>query len=157
MDTSFSGFLLLEQVDSRVSQHRQVLSPMPQPHTAIVFPKGNVQNPMQAILNAPVFPFDVQEVSGIIRQAGDVEAGLPFHSVAQVTLTVNANQRLQLGPELPVARELETFLAGDSPAPAYLGPAVAFVDRARGGVGNLGEVALLGQAEEEFYLMCDFS
>ncbi len=54
LDADFGSTLLFEQVQGQVSHHRQVLVGVAGSDSAVVFIKGHVQHPMEAVLDAPV-------------------------------------------------------------------------------------------------------
>ena len=53
-NASFAGFLLFEQVERDVAQDREIFRARVFAHPTVILIKGNIQRPMQFVLNAPV-------------------------------------------------------------------------------------------------------
>src|SRR3990172_6607991 len=64
LDTALAGYLLFEQVQSDMAQQSQVFGSMILPHPAAIFIKGNIQGPMQLILDAPMRAYRRQDPFG---------------------------------------------------------------------------------------------
>ena len=54
LDAAFGRLLLLEQVQRNMTQNSEVLSAVAFSDTTVVFPKRDIQHPVQAIFNSPV-------------------------------------------------------------------------------------------------------
>ena len=72
------GRLVAQEIEGEVSQDGEVLSGMARPHTAVVFAEGDVQDPVQLVLNAPMAACGVQylgrQVWRLCRQAAEIVA-----------------------------------------------------------------------------------
>ncbi len=75
-------WVLLDQRQPQLPQHRQVFLRIAHPHPALVFPKAHVQHPVQPVLDPPMAPHCSRHLPGIARQATQVvphrrRGGLP--------------------------------------------------------------------------------
>ena len=64
-----------------MTQHGKVLGPVSGAQPTLIFAKGDVECPMELVLNPPVFAHGLGKLWGLGRQAGQIEAlldaGLP--------------------------------------------------------------------------------
>ena len=80
MDAHFGAFLLFEEVEGNMAKNSKVFWRLILPNAAVIFPKErrdgvvhrNIQNPMQSILDRPVFANGLQKTLSIARQTGDI-------------------------------------------------------------------------------------
>src|SRR5437879_13857942 len=76
-DADFLGFVALEQVQAQAAQPGEVLGSVPLADAALVFPKADVELPVQAVLDSPVAPHVSGHPLGIRSlEAADIEASL---------------------------------------------------------------------------------
>ena len=61
-----------------MTKDRQIGSGVSVTHPAVILTKGNVEDPMELILNAPMVTESLGKALGIIGQAGDEVAGLIY-------------------------------------------------------------------------------
>ena len=76
LNAYFQGAFVFQPVVPNLPQRGQVLRSMVLAHSALVFPKGHVQGPVQRVFDAPVASDGSQELFCWGWQAADVVAGL---------------------------------------------------------------------------------
>ena len=79
LNAYFQGAFVFQPVVPNLPQRGQVLRSMVLAHSALVFPKGHVQGPVQRVFDAPVASDGSQELFCWGWQAADVVAGLTCH------------------------------------------------------------------------------
>src|SRR5690606_34264071 len=72
MNADLGGVLLFQQIKGDVSYQRQVVGSITGAHATLVFTKGHVQDPMQAVFDVPMTPYGLQTQIGIAGQTGNV-------------------------------------------------------------------------------------
>ncbi len=116
LDTPFKGGLLLQQIEGDLAQYGLVLGTMIFTDTALIFSKGNVQGPMQAVFDAPMSPSSFQQGLGLPGQAADVVAGLDTGPRSRLPLGRHLHHGVELCPLLPVLKIVEAVGVRDDPA-----------------------------------------
>ncbi len=74
MDTTFSCFLLFEQIESNMAKDRQIFGSLIFADPTVIFMQSHIQDPVQIIFDGPVFAHNVEKAFAHSRQTGDVEA-----------------------------------------------------------------------------------
>ena len=69
LDADLGGGLLFQEVQRETANDRQILDGMPHPDAAVVFPKDDVQDPVEAVLDTPVQADGLGEFPGIGQAA----------------------------------------------------------------------------------------
>ena len=64
-DADFGGFLVAQEIESHTSHDSHVMLGMPLADAAFVFAKGDVQDPVDRVFDAPVSPRGSQELFSI--------------------------------------------------------------------------------------------
>jgi hypothetical protein len=54
MDTNMGRAFLTQQIQSDMAKHREVFVGMTEPDARFIFPKSDIENPMQAVFNTPM-------------------------------------------------------------------------------------------------------
>ena len=54
MDANFLGLFLLEQVQCDMTEDSEILRTMILAHPTLIFPKGNIKDPMESVLDSPM-------------------------------------------------------------------------------------------------------
>ena len=111
-DITFGGLLILEQIQNDVAQDGQVFSGVILANSALIFPKGNVLNPMHLIFDFPMTAFGLQNRFRFGRQTGNEITGLHFDGFPDLSLRNHPNHALQTFPwlafptaEIPVRQQ----------------------------------------------------
>ena len=87
METDFGCFFLFEQMQSKAPQGGEVLIRVPLPDAAVILPKRNIQDPVQAVFNAPMTPNGRTELRRIVAgQAAQVVTALDTGVLTDSTL-----------------------------------------------------------------------
>ena len=97
-DAAFEGGVLAEEAEGEAADGGEVGTAVAIWLSARVFVEGDVENPVLAIFNRPVFADRVGERLGLRRQAADVEAGLPMLFARYFASGNDDSQRAQVGP-----------------------------------------------------------
>ncbi len=148
LDAPFKGGFLFQQVEGNLAQHSQVLGTMILADTALIFSKGNVQGPMQAVFDTPVSTGGLQQGLGLAGQTADVVAGLDTGPRSRLPLGRHLNHGVELCPLLPVLEIVQAVWVRDDPALAGLEAAMVLVHRAGEVIGDALEVEFLCPLEE---------
>ena len=86
MDTAFETMVTPQEIQNDVADNGEIGCTLPLTRSMMVFTKGDIQHPMQAILNTPMAANVIQMSLGILSQARDEETLLHFRFVAEATL-----------------------------------------------------------------------
>ena len=76
LDAHFQGSFVFQKVMADLPQRGYVLRSVILTHSAMVFPNGHVQGPVQGVFDGPVASDDSQQLFRRGREAADVVAGL---------------------------------------------------------------------------------
>src|SRR5882672_5491105 len=79
------GFLALE-IERNVAQHGQIFWSVAYPDAGLIFPKGDIEDPMDTILNPPMRAHRVGELLDLRVEASNVIALLDCHLPMQMPL-----------------------------------------------------------------------
>ena len=127
LNAYFQGAFVFQPVVPNLPQRGQVLRSMVLAHSALVFPKGHVQGPVQRVFDAPVASDGSQELFCWGWQAADVVAGLTYATRSSLTMAHHPDGRLQLGP-LPLGVQIiQAVRRRDGPAFPPFHPSVSLV------------------------------
>ena len=83
---TLGGPVFTQEVKGHVPDYRQVFRSISGPYPAFVFPEGEVQHPMEAILDSPMASSCLEQSSGIRLQTGYVVPGFHRHLVSSPSL-----------------------------------------------------------------------
>ena len=89
---------MFEQIEGDVSQNSKVLRTIALANATLVLPKGDVQDPMERVLNMPVLSGMFEHVPGTVLIAGDKIAVFDGTLVAYTTFRLNLDEGGQLTP-----------------------------------------------------------
>src|SRR5258706_7304249 len=109
-----------------MAQNGEVLSRMTLADAAGIFVEGNVQAPMQLILDPPVAAHGVLDGAGVAGQTADVIAGLDGNLIANAPFELDLRDRAQRLPLAPLAQVTHIAWVGNGPTVADLQPAMPF-------------------------------
>jgi hypothetical protein len=65
-------YCTLEQIQCDMPEHREIFGGVPLANTAVVFAKGDVEHPVQGVLDGPVPPDTLGNPRGVQTKATDV-------------------------------------------------------------------------------------
>ncbi len=68
---AFGGFLA-QKIEGEVAQEGEIAGRVSHTDTALILTKGHIQDPMDAVLNAPVLTNGLADLAGRAVQAGEV-------------------------------------------------------------------------------------
>src|SRR5512147_1635276 len=90
------------------SQGGEVLIRMPLPDAAVILPKRDIQDPVQAVFNAPMTPNGRTELRRIVAgQAAQVVTALDTGVLTDSTLCFHQPEAAQTGPLLTVGKPVD--------------------------------------------------
>ena len=117
-------------------------------YPAVIFSKGNIQRPVQAVFYAPVSAGDLQQSLGRPGQTADIVARVDRGPGCRLPLSRDLNHGVEVGPLLPVLQIVQAVRVRDDPALTGFQAAVALVQRAGEVIGDALEVVFLGALEK---------
>src|SRR5437763_1896088 len=89
--------------------------------TAVVFPEGHIQHPMQRVLNAPMAPYRLGQAPHVLPEGGDVVAHFGGDLVTHVTFAFHPRDPLEILPLLRLGQGREV---GHQLITSHLDPAM---------------------------------
>ena len=89
LDAPGGGRVLLEEAEGEVTQHGEVLRGMRAANPTGIFAKGDIQHPMQAILNAPVAAHGLPKLFGIRPETRQILAPLDRRRFPHIALRLH--------------------------------------------------------------------
>src|SRR5512144_36767 len=105
LETDFGRLFLFEQMQGQAPQGSEVLIRIPLPDTTVIFPKGDVQDPVQTVFNPPVAPNGRTKLLGIVtRQAAQVVTALDRGVLTHRSLCFYQREAAQPGPLVAVSK-----------------------------------------------------
>lgn len=93
-DPGFDRFILFEQVQSDVAENGEVFGAMILAQAVMILLKGHVEYPMQAIFDAPVAAFTLQEPVGRPDRTSDILVAGVFLFPVQLALVADLEDRV---------------------------------------------------------------
>ena len=123
-----------------MAQNCGVLGAMALTQACFVFTEGDIEHPMQGVLDAPVAAFVAQQLGGTGFATGDVVAPLYGNGSAAAAFQADHHHGGQVGKVGRMAQTGEHFGVADRPGCAPFKAAMAFVERG-GVVVGIGPVA----------------
>lgn len=132
--------LLFKQVQGQVAYQRQALDRMAGPNPALVLSEGDIQQPMETILDAPVAANRVGELRRVGRQTAQVGAPLHGYGLAPPALSLNQPDARLACPGPLFIDPTKVGPVVYQPGPAPLQAAMPFVERLLVLMGDVGEV-----------------
>ena len=100
MDASVEGFFPFKEVDRHVPQDAEIFRGMVFSYTAMVFPEGYVQTPVQAIFNTPMIPDGLGDRLSMVFEAGDKEGCFRRYGSANIPLADGHSDGVDAGPQV---------------------------------------------------------
>lgn len=94
-DTASGRLLLLDQVERHVPQDGHVLSRVLCAHPTAVFVEGDVEHPVQTVLDLPMPAHSLQDSLGSAGRTGHVVTGLGLDALAYASLCAHPDRRLK--------------------------------------------------------------
>ena len=116
--------------------------------TTVIFSKGNVQGPVQAVFDTPMAAGGLQQSLSLAGEAANVVAGLDTGPRSHLPLGRDLHHGVELGPLLPGLDVVQTVGVRDDPALTGFEAAVVLVHRAGEVIGDALEVEFLGSLEK---------
>ena len=98
-----------EQIVGNLPQQGHVLRRVVLAHPALVFPKGDVEGPVQRVLDTPVAAHRRQQTLGRGLQAADVVSRLDLGPFGRFPAADYLEHRAELGPFLAGAQVFQTL------------------------------------------------
>src|SRR5271165_4401783 len=114
--------MALEQIEGEVTQDDEVLGGVALADPTMILVEGQVQDPMDAVLDAPMAAHGRAKGSGRQRAIQAVVTCLASALLAQLPLGVNGTNCSQAGPVVLVLEPLHGLRIGDHPGPSVLDP-----------------------------------
>ena len=103
-----------------MAEDGEVLRGVAVPGAVVVLVEGDVEDPVEAVLDAPVAADDAGEVSGVGRQAGEVVASLRRDRVTDAAGRLDADDALEVGPGVVRVDVGEVVRIANGPTAAVL-------------------------------------
>ena len=153
LDTAFGSFLLLQQIECNVAYDHQVLCRMAFAHSALIFSKGDVEGPMNAVLDTPVATHCLAEFFRAANQAGDVIASLICCLAVYLSRTLNHSDAPEVCPGPLRIRVRDEFGFRDQPIPPGFDAPVTFLDGLVTIMRHILEVDLLRVRDEALHIL----
>ena len=94
----FCRRFLAQKIKGNVAQDGQIFWRMADPDAGLIFPQGDIEHPVDTILNPPMRADRVGELLDLRVEARKVIARLDRHLSVQMPLRFYPPQRAQLGP-----------------------------------------------------------
>ena len=78
LDPDLQARILLQEIQRQAAQNGEVLRTMVDAHPAVILPEGNVQHPVEAVLDLPVRPGCSQRLLGLPGQSWRGSSASPW-------------------------------------------------------------------------------
>ena len=114
---------------------------------ALIIAEDHVQDPMEAVFDAPVASDRAGDKGGIRRQGGDIESGLAAHPLGGFASALDHDDGLEVGPFLVALAE--PFDSAADPIAAGLDPAERILQGLMVRQCGVGEIARTLVVEKE--------
>src|SRR3954470_2372335 len=133
-----------DQVESDLAKEGEVAHSRPVAHAAVILTEGDVQHPMQRVLNTPVPADRPDQDSGIIVAARQevADLGLDLTGTVYAPDRLDGQNRLQVGPAVQGLEILDCPGHEDAPADQTTMPLVKGVEH-RSPLASLAKTGLL--------------
>ena len=128
LDPGLRRGVLVEEVEGDVAQDGEVLGGVAGPDAALVLAEGDVEHPVEAVLDAPVVADGAGEGVGVPGEAAEVVMELARDCGAAAALALDQADAGQVGPGASRVEVGEDLRVGDGPVLADLDAPVAAVD-----------------------------
>ena len=89
LDSPFEGLFAFEQVDAYMTQDGKIFRGMIFSYTAVVFPEGYIQAPVQTVFNAPVVSDGFGNSRGMVFKTGYEVGIFSIHFSVDISLPGN--------------------------------------------------------------------
>jgi hypothetical protein len=86
--------MALEKIESDVAKHGEVFGTVASTEAGIIFPKRDIQRPMEGIFNGPMGAHSVKEELSIGRQTGNEVGRFVLNLAVVMALSLNHDNRL---------------------------------------------------------------
>ena len=97
---------MTKQIESEVTQDSQIVIGMSDANTRLIFPKRNVQHPMDAVFNTPMTSDGGSKAFDIFSKTQQILAGFAADLKANASLRLHHANRLQT---LPLAFRIQVL------------------------------------------------
>src|SRR5579883_2390356 len=126
-DAQALGLLLTQKIEREMTQDGKVLSGMALADAALILVEGDIQHPMDLILDPPMAPSRLPERFGGQVGAEQVVPALAAALVAEAPFGFDHANRLQARPLMLLLQPRQHVGIGDHPTPSDFDPSVALV------------------------------
>jgi hypothetical protein len=87
-----------QEIQCHMTQYRHILRSMALANATVVFPKADIEYPMERIFHAPVFPHRLSETDSITGKRGQEKALLDRDRIAHFAVRLDQTHTGNIGP-----------------------------------------------------------